>query len=232
MLGLLAAAVMAPPALNVLVFSSTKGFRHDSIPVGIATIQDLGRQGGWTVSATEDAKEFRSDRLKNVDVVVFLNTTGDVLNNEQQAAFQAWFGPSKGFVGVHAAADTEYDWPWYGQLVGAYFISHPRIQKATVVVTDRHHPATEHLEAEWPRTDEWYDYRSAPAPSARVLMRLNTTTYEGHRMGTYHPIAWCHRSLGGRSFYTGGGHTKESYAEPAFRQHLAGAIDWAGGRRL
>ncbi len=223
----LATGFAAQPAVNILVFSKTAGFRHDSIATGIETIKSLGEKEGYTVAATEDAAIFSDASLRNYQVVVFLNTTGDILNDVQQAAFERFIRSKRGFVGIHAAADTEYDWPWYGQLVGAYFLSHPAIQKADVLVKDRKHPATSHLPEVWARTDEWYDYKAAPVPSVRILALLDTTTYQGHKMGENHPISWCHEFQGGRAFYTGGGHTKESFAEPAFRQHLLGAIQWA-----
>lgn len=223
----LATGFAAQPAVNILVFSKTAGFRHDSIPVGIETIKALGEKEGYTVAATEDAAIFTDAGLRNYHVVVFLNTTGDVLNDIQQAAFERYIRGKRGFVGIHAAADTEYNWPWYGQLVGAYFLSHPAIQKADVLVKDRKHPATAHLPEVWARTDEWYDYKAAPVPSVRILAMLDATSYKDHKMGEKHPIAWCHEFQGGRAFYTGGGHTKESFGEPAFRQHLLGGIQWA-----
>ncbi len=134
-----------------------------------------------------------------------------------------------GYLGIHAAADTEYDWKFYGGLVGAHFHSHPQIQKATVRVEDHDHPATAHLDSSWQRTDEWYNYRTNPREQARVLATLDETTYTGGTMKGDHPIAWCQPYEGGRSFYTGGGHTKESYAEPAFRKHLLGGMLYAAG---
>lgn len=219
-----------PGAMRVLVFSKTAGYRHDSIPDGIACIAALGRDHGFAVEATENGAAFNDENLARFRVVVFLNTTHDVLNDDQQAAMERYIHAGGGYVGVHAAADTEYDWPWYQKLVGAWFSRHPQIQQADVEVLDRDHPATRHLPARWTRTDEWYDYRTQPDETVHVLMRLDTATYEGHEMGDPHPIAWCHEFEGGRAFYTGGGHTKESYAEPDFVQHLLGGIMWAAGR--
>ncbi|NGO69411.1 DUF1080 domain-containing protein [Streptomyces sp. SB3404] len=214
---------------QVLVFSKTAGFRHDSIPDGVAAVHDLGAEHGFGVDATEDAAAFTPERLAAYDAVVFLSTTGDVLDERQQAAFEGYIQGGGGYVGVHAAADTEYDWPWYGGLAGAYFDSHPHIQPATVRVADRAHPATSHLGTEWERTDEWYNYRSSPRPHARVLATLDEDSYEGGTMGGDHPIAWCQEYDGGRAFYTGGGHTKESFADGAFRRHLLGGIRYATG---
>ncbi|HEU4426824.1 MAG TPA: ThuA domain-containing protein, partial [Pilimelia sp.] len=214
---------------DVLVFSKTAGFRHDSIPAGIQAIRDLGAANGFTVTATENAAAFTPANLAPYEAVVFLNTTGDVLNDSQQAAFESYIRSGGGFAGVHAAADTEYDWPFYGDLVGAYFASHPAIQPATIRVEDRTHPATSHLGATWNRTDEWYNYRSNVRSTARVLATLDESTYTGGTMGTDHPHAWCKAVGGGRSFYTGGGHTQASYADAAFRAHLLGGIRYASG---
>ncbi|MFD4529697.1 ThuA domain-containing protein [Streptomyces sp. NPDC058470] len=214
---------------RVLVFSKTAGFRHDSIPEGIAAVRELGATDGFTVDATEDAGAFTSRNLAHYDAVVFLSTTGDVLDDAQQGAFERYIKRGGGYVGVHAAADTEYDWAFYGGLAGAYFQSHPAIQPATVDVEDRAHPATSGLARAWNRTDEWYNYRSNPRENAHVLASLDESSYTGGTMSGDHPIAWCQEYQGGRAFYTGAGHTKESYAEPAFRQHLLGGIRYAVG---
>ena len=220
----------AKPQFHVLVFSKTAGFRHRSIPTGVVAIQKLGVERGFRVDATEDAVVFTEEKLKQYGVVVFLNTTGDVLDDAQQAAFEKYIRAGGGYVGVHAAADTEYEWPWYGKLVGAYFKSHPAIQEATVIVSDRKHPSTKHLPERWQRTDEWYNYRASPRGKVHVLASLDESTYTGGSMAADHPTAWCHDYDGGRAFYTGGGHTKECYADPAFLRHLLGGITWAAGQ--
>ncbi|MCA9290576.1 MAG: ThuA domain-containing protein, partial [Phycisphaerales bacterium] len=214
-----------------LVFSRTAGFRHGSIPAGIEALRGLGAARGFGVDATEDPDAFTDATLARYRVVVFLNTTGDVLDDVQQGAFERFIRAGGGYVGVHAAADTEYDWPWYGGLVAGYFNGHPRIQPATIDVEDAAHPSTRHLPGRWDRTDEWYNYRESPRerPRVRVLMRLDPTSYEGSTMPDDHPIAWCQAYDGGRAWYTGGGHTDESYSEPAFVAHLLGGIRWAAG---
>jgi type 1 glutamine amidotransferase len=232
---LLSCAAGAQPVHNadapydVLVFSRTAGYRHDSIPAGIQAIRDLGAANAFTVTATEDAAVFTSPDLARYEAVVFLNTTGDILDDAQQTAFESYIRSGHGFVGVHAAADTEYDWPFYGELVGAYFASHPSIQPATVRVEDRTHPATSHLDATWSRTDEWYNFRTNVRSTARVLATLDESSYSGGSMGADHPHIWCKMVGSGRSFYTGGGHTKASYTDTAFRAHLLGAIRYAAG---
>ncbi|MEU6817943.1 ThuA domain-containing protein [Streptomyces sp. NPDC046860] len=214
---------------RVLVFSKTAGFRHDSIADGIAAVRQLGGTDGLTVDATEDAGAFTTRNLRRYDAVVFLSTTGDVLNPAQQRAFEGYIRQGGGYIGVHAAADTEYDWPFYGGLAGAYFASHPAVQPATVVAEDHAHPATAGLPDRWERTDEWYNYRSSPRDRVHVLASLDESTYSGGTMNGDHPIAWCQEYQGGRAFYTGGGHTRESFADPAFRAHLLGGLRWATG---
>jgi type 1 glutamine amidotransferase len=223
-----ASAVDTP--YDVLVFSKTTGFRHDSIAAGIQAIRDLGAANSFTVTATEDATAFNATNLARFETVVFLNTTGDILDAAQQSAFEAYIRGGGGYTGIHSAADTEYDWPFYGQLVGAYFASHPAVQQATVKVEDRAHPATAHLPQTVQRTDEWYDYRTNARETAHVLETLDESSYSGGRMGADHPHAWCKTFDAGRSFYTGGGHTQSAYSEPAFRQHLLGGIRYTAKR--
>ncbi|MFG1801008.1 ThuA domain-containing protein [Micromonospora carbonacea] len=235
-LAVLACTTPATPAsaadapYDVLVFSKTAGFRHDSIAVGTQAIRDLGAANSFTVTATEDAAQFTTANLARFEAVIFLNTTGDVLNDSQQAAFESYIGAGGGYVGVHAAADTEYNWPFYGNLVGAWFASHPAIQQARVKVEDRAHAATAHLGQTWTRTDEWYDFRTNARSTAHVLASLDESSYSGGAMGGDHPHAWCKTYNGGRSFYTGGGHSQSSYSEAAFRAHLLGGIRYAAGR--
>nr|WP_234328222.1 ThuA domain-containing protein [Streptomyces sp. NRRL S-37] len=219
----------ADPAYRILVFSRTTGFRHSSIDEGVTALRDLGAANNFTVDATEDPAAFTTANLARYRSVVFLSTTGDVLGAAQQTALEQYMGSGGGYVGIHAAADTEYDWPFYEGLAGALFQSHPAIQPATVEVEDRAHDATAHLAGTWQRTDEWYNYRTNPRTTAHVLASLDESSYSGGSMSGDHPIAWCKDYAGGRAFYTGGGHTEESYADPAFRRHLLGGIRWAAG---
>lgn len=219
------------PRFSVLVFSKTHpdGYRHASIPDGVAAFRSLGEQHYFDVTATEDASVFTSDALHTYDAVVFLNTSGDVLDAQQQEAFETYIQRGGGFMGVHGAAATEYDWAWYGGLVGAFFDDHPEIQEATVRVENDAHPSTLHLPPAWSRTDEWYNYRTDPTDSVEVLLTLDETTYDGGTMGDTHPIAWMRTYDSGRSFYTGLGHTEEAYTDPLFRRHLLEGLEWAAG---
>jgi type 1 glutamine amidotransferase len=222
-----ALAAEAPGSFKVLVFSKTAGFRHSSISNGIVAIRRLGTNNNFEVAATENAADFTDANLARFAAVIFLSTTGDVLDATQQSAFERYIRAGGGYVGVHAASDTEYAWPWYGGLVGAWFSSHPAIQKALVLVEDFADPSTRFLPEAWTRTDEWYNFRTNPRSSVHVLARLDETTYTGGTMGADHPIAWRHEYDGGRAWYTAGGHTAESFSEPLFLTHLLGGIRYA-----
>ena len=219
------------PEHRVLVFTKTAGFRHDSIPAGVQALRRLGTRNRLQIDHTEDASAFSGERLRRYDVVVFLLTTGDVLDDPQQAAFRSYIQSGGGFVGVHSASDTEHDWPWYGGLVGAYFSSHPPVQTATVSVLEPRDASTRDVPERWVRTDEWYNFASSPRGAVRVLATLDERSYAPGpgAMGSDHPIAWSHRYDGGRAWYTAGGHTQEAYSERLFLGHLLGGILWAAG---
>ena len=191
----------------------------------------LGARNGFAVDATEDASAFSDANLTHYNAVVFLLTTGDVLDTRHQLALQRFIRAGGGFVGVHSAADTEHDWAWYGGLLGAYFKHHPQIQQGTIKVENARHPSTVGLPRRWSRIDEWYNFARNPRGAVRVLATLDERSYSpgADAMGSDHPIAWSHAYQGGRAWYTGGGHTDESYAEPLFRRHLLGGIRYAAG---
>jgi len=211
-------------ALNrVLIFSRTKGFRHKSIPAGQRLLMKLGQENGFAVDTTEDATKFNDANLKQYAAVVWLSTTGNVLDDVQQVAFERYIQAGGGYMGIHAAADTEYDWPWYNQLAGAQFLSHPKQQNVDILVSDKTHPSTKMLPDVWKRFDELYNYKNL-AKDIKVLARLDESTYEGGANGKDHPFIWYHDFDGGKAFYTGGGHTDESYSEPLFVQHLLAGL--------
>lgn len=223
------AVICQADSTPVLVFTKTTGFRHESISAGVAMFQSLADRHCLHVEHTEDAAAFTPANLARFRVVVFLNTTGDVLDPAQEAALEAFVRGGGGFVGIHSAADTEYDWPFYRELIGAYFLSHPEEATADLYVDDDAHPATAHLPSPWTRFDEWYNFRRNPRPDVRVLLRIDESTYSGGTMGTDHPIAWCDTIDAGRTFYTAGGHTSETYAEPLYQRHVLGGVLWAAG---
>lgn len=212
---------------KVLVFHKTEGYWHESIPAAYQAIGDLGDDHGFNTEDTEDAEDFTKENLKKYDLVIFLNTTGKVLNSKQQEAFEDYINSGGSFFGIHAAADTGRDWEWYGELVGAYFDNHPEVQEAEIIVKMPDHPAVSHLPERWKRVDEWYNYKNIN-PDNKVLLTLDESTYEGGTNGEDHPIAW-YKELegGGISIYTGLGHTIQSYVEPAFLEHLLKSILFA-----
>lgn len=216
--------------VSLLVFSKTAGYRHASIKEGKIALLQLAKENNFSVDTTEDATVFTYKNLKKYSAVIFLSTTGDVLNADQQAAFEKFIRSGKGFVGVHAATDTEYDWPWFAKLVGANFASHPKTQKATLHVADKTHIATKHLPAVWERTDEWYNFKNINT-ATKVILTIDEKSYEGGKNGPDHPMAWYHVYDGGKSFYTALGHTPESFTDPLFLQHLLGGIKYVTGRQ-
>jgi type 1 glutamine amidotransferase len=230
---------------SVLIFSKTAAFRHtECIPSGTVAIAQMAAREGFSVDATENAAAFTPENLASYDAVIFLCTTGDVLNADQQAAFEGYIKGGGGYAGIHSASDTEYDWAWYGGLVGAYFRDHPGVQGvnqqfqvATMNVEDRSSAATRGLPQRWTREEEWYNFRSNPRDAVHVLLSVDESTYDprGYSvpggsppMGD-HPVAWCHAYDGGRSFYTALGHKGEYWKEPLLLKHVLGGIRMAAG---
>ncbi|MBB1286806.1 ThuA domain-containing protein [Flavisolibacter sp. BT320] len=213
---------------KVLLFSKTAAFYHESIPQAVAAIQKLGLENYFDVDTTSDATIFTEDSLKQYAAVIFLHTTGDLLNHYQEADFERYIQSGGGFVGIHAAADAEYDWGWYGRLVGGYFQSHPEQQEAVLRVASADHPSMKHLSKEWKRKDEWYNFKKI-SKDINVLLNIDEKSYKGGENGDPHPMAWYHEFDGGRAFYTALGHTNESYSEKPFLNHLLGGILYAIG---
>jgi type 1 glutamine amidotransferase len=212
-----------------MVLHETAGFRHESISAAIDALTQIATAQGMEITVTDDSSELVSPGLAAFDVIVFLSTTGDILDAAEQGAMESFIRSGHGYMGIHSATDTEYEWPWYGGLVGSYFANHSAILPAVVRSTNSGHPAGASLPAEFERVDEWYNYRTALGPEIAVLATLDESTYEGGTMGSDHPIAWAHEYEGGRSFYTGGGHTIESYSEEVFTDHLAAGLRWVAG---
>jgi len=213
---------------RVLLFSRTAGFRHDSIPVAIETLQALGAQSGLTVDTTEDAAQFDDASLSRYAMVAFVSTTREVLDPAQQAAFERYVAAGGAFMGVHAAADSGYTWPWYGDLVGAWFARHPEGLQSVRVVFER--DAGPDGLRDWRVTDEIYDYRRNPRSFVQVTASIDPASHPDGRMGDDHPIAWCHTNAGGRAWYTGLGHDPALYADPVFRAQLLRGLRWTTGR--
>ena len=215
-------------AKRVLVFSKTNGFHHSSIPNGKEAIQKLGKENGFGVDLTDDSLFFTEDNLKKYAAVIFLNTTGNILDYKEEAAFERFIQAGGGYIGVHSATDTEYDWIWYSKLVGGQFDSHPKQQNAKLNVIDKNHPSTKHLPDVWERFDEWYNFKNLNK-DVHVLVKIDEKSYEGGKLGDDHPMAWYHDYDGGRAFYTEFGHTEASYTDSSYLKHLLGGIEYAIG---
>jgi type 1 glutamine amidotransferase len=227
--GVRSSAGSASKLERVLVFTRTGGFRHPSIVDGKAAFERLAKKNGFTVHFTEDPAAFTEAGLARYQVVVFLHTTGKVLDEAGQAALRQWLAKGNGWVGVHGAADGDRQWTWYTGLVGATFTGHSEIVPAVVRVADEKHPATSKLPGAWKRTDEWYNFTASLRSTVHVLATVDERTFVGGTMGADHPIAWCQHYDGGRSFYTALGHTPESWNEPLFLEHVLGGVRWAAG---
>lgn len=220
---------------RILVFSKTTGWRHNSIQRGIQFFQDWGKSNGVTVDTTEDSGKFNEENLKRYNAVVWLSTTGDVLSPAQQVSFERYIQAGGGYMGIHAASDTEYGWPWYNKLMGGYFASHPgnpNVQKGTMTVIDRTHLSTQHLEPSFDHTDEFYDFKSLRTDLIKPLIKVEEKSYKDGKMGDYHPMAWYHEFDGGKAFYTNFGHTWESFEDPKIQKHYIGGLQWAMSEKL
>lgn len=216
----------------VLVFTKTVGYVHESIPAGVAAIEKLGAENSFDVDTTSNADYFNNDdSLKKYAAVIFLSTTGNVLDTRQEAAFERYIQAGGGFAGIHSATDTEYDWGWYGRMVGGYFLSHPPgTQQAKFIIKDKDFEATKFFsDTIWMHTDELYNFKKLN-PDVHTLITVDETSYKGGVNGNPHPMSWYHDYDGGRAFYTALGHTDESYKEENFLKHLLGGIQYAIGK--
>lgn len=222
---------------RILLFSHSTGYRHASIETGIAAIQALAPREKITIVATEDPNVFSSDGLKDVDAIIFLSTSTDPKKPESEwfqgprrEALQRFVRRGGGIVGIHAASDSHYHWPWYGRMIGGYFASHPEgTPEGTIRVTDRRHPANKGLPDTLRRADEWY-YFDDYNPEMRLLVTLDPASI-GAKDVNPNPVSWSHEFEGGRVFYTAMGHTKESFADRSFLDHLVGGLRWVMGKK-
>jgi uncharacterized protein len=242
---LLLASLLASSAhaqqFNVLLFTKTAGWHHDSVHAGVSAVEELGKLHDFKVFWTADANRVMNDaELAKYQAVVFLLTTGDVLDDKQQAAFERYIRKGGGFVGVHSASDTEYDWPWYTKMVGHMFHVHPAVQTAVLQVRERNFPGMERFAPRTLFTEEWYEFGAPTSNKLTYLLTVDESTYkpeanwpgrQGKGMGAFHPVSWYQHYEGGRAFYTALGHQAATYRDPVFMHHLYGGIYWAATGR-
>jgi type 1 glutamine amidotransferase len=218
---------------RILLFTKTAGFQHASIAEGVTMISELAAEEGLQLVVTDDAGAFSAANLATYNAVISLSTTGDLFTASQQAAFRGFIQGGGGWVGIHAAADAEYSWPWYGNLLGngAWFDSHPSIQEASLMVEDHSHPGSGTFPSTLTFLEEWYNFQANPRPAVEVILTVDEASYDpgDGAMGADHPIAWWHEFDGGRAFYTALGHRRETYQNSFFREQIRGALLWAAG---
>ena len=209
---------------SVLVITETKGWVHDSIESGLKLIENIGNKNNFNVYHSDNSSVITYKNLKEIKTIIFLNTTEEILTDVEQKVMESFIKSGKGFVGVHAAADTEYNWQWYGKLVGAYYRNHPEVMNGKILTIN--HKITNHLDSEWEIEDEWYNFDYVNY-DINILLHLDEDSYIGGEHPDYHPITWYHEYDGGRSFYTGLGHTKEVYDDERFIKLLEKGILYA-----
>ncbi len=209
---------------SVLVITETKGWVHDSIESGLKLIQNIGSKNNFNVYHSDNSSVITYKNLKSFKTIIFLNTTEEILTDVEQKVMESFIKSGKGFVGVHAAADTEYNWQWYGKLVGAYYRNHPEVMNGKILTIN--HKISNHLDSEWEIEDEWYNFDYVNY-DINILLNLDEESYIGGEHPDYHPITWYHEYDGGRSFYTGLGHTKEVYDDERFIKLLEKGILYA-----
>lgn len=210
---------------NVLLLTKTAGFRHESIADGVKLFEQHAAEWNIAVTSTESTSNFTTAGLKNIDLIVLLNTTGDIFAEAEQDALQAYIRNGGSLLGIHAATDAEYDWPWYGSMIGGWFSDHPHTQQATCNIAQPNHASMAGLPLQWVRTDEWYNFKGLQ-PDNNVLITIDESSYVGGKHGTNHPLCWTREFDGGRIFYTAMGHTPASYTEPLYIEHIKGAVNW------
>ncbi|WP_373057570.1 ThuA domain-containing protein [Zunongwangia sp. H14] len=244
---ILAIQANAQKQFNVLLITETDGWHHESIEDGIDAVEDLAARHNFGLERQQEAQKITAERLNAFDAVIFLNTTADIFDEQEQEAFENFIEAGNGYVGVHAASDTEYDWEWYTKLVGRMFHIHPVQQTARLDILEHNFPGLEHFPEKLLWTDEWYEFGEEKTSGLNYLVAVDENSYDpevtwknrdkaengqmqdrvGKGMGDFHPISWYHEYDGGRAFYTALGHIPEIYKNQWFLDHLYGGIYYA-----
>jgi cytochrome c len=214
--------------INVLVFTKTEGYRHESIDAGVISLQKLAAENNFQIDFSEDSKVFNEFNLSKYNVIIFLNTIGNILNKDEEEAFKKFIQNKGGFVGIHSAIETEMDFKWYGELLGAYCQKPEKFQKVKVTITEKNHPSTKNLPYQWEVDDEWYIFNDRMADNIKVLAVVNKELNEDNK-AIYQPFCWYHEFNGSRCWYTSAGHKKENYSDPLFMKHILGGIKYTAG---
>lgn len=221
---------------NVLLFTKSNAYHHKSVNVAVTAMEGLAKKHHFSMDWHEDPARINTANLEQYDVIVFLLTNGDILDEEQKKALQAFVQSGKGFVGIHSASDTENRWDWYTRMVGRTFHIHPEVQTAELSVIDRGFPGLEHMPDRFLWTDEWYEFGAEHTDTLNYILSVDESTYDararsrdksGEGMGEFHPIAWYQEFEGGRAFYTALGHLGASYSDTLFMAHIYGGLYWA-----
>ena len=221
---------------RALIVTTTRGWHHESLHAGVLALQELGKKNFFDAVLYEDPKGFTDDYVKQFQVIIFLNTTGDIFDSAQQKVMERFIQSGKGYVGIHSASDTEYDWEWYTKLVGRMFVIHPAVQTARLNVLDAEFPGIQGFTGNKLWTDEWYEFGPEKVPDLHYIMAVDENSYnpradwgskKGVGMGKLHPVAWYHTFDGGRAFYTALGHLPTTFSDASFMNLLYGGIFWA-----
>ncbi len=232
----LSSPVTAQKQFKALLVTTTKGWHHESLHYGVLAIKDLAVKNFFDVTLFEDPNSFTDKNLEQYQVVIFLNTTGDIFDSAQQKVMERFIESGKGYVGIHSASDTEYDWDWYTKLVGRMFHIHPTIQTAKLNVLDANFPGMQGFTGNKLWTEEWYEFGPEKTTGLNYILAVDESSYnpkvqwgekKGEGMGKLHPVAWYHNYDGGRAFYTALGHMPTDFSNPDFLNHLYAGIFWA-----
>ncbi len=242
---LIAMAACSPPPkperMNIVVTTQTESFRHDNIPAAVNAMKNMARENNWQLIHTEDPLFFTMDNLDTLDLIIFLQTTGNIFGDEQKQAIEDFVEQGGGLLAIHTGTVTENDWEWYIQNLGAIFIGHPPVQEGKLIIEDRSHPATAFFpDPIWIIEDEWYSFNRNPRQDVHVLISIDEASYDvdnnewfegvNQRMGD-HPLVWYRHVGQGRMFQTALGHPEELYSDPLFLKHIKGAVLWTAGHK-
>jgi type 1 glutamine amidotransferase len=229
-------SLLAQKQFKALLVTTTKGWHHEALHYGVVALQKMASKNEFSLELLQDPKGFNDKNLEQYDVVIFLHTTGDIFDSSQQKSMERFIRSGKGFVGIHSASDTEYDWEWYTKLVGRMFVTHPPTQTAKLEVIDSTFPGVKEFSNRmW--TDEFYQFGPEKTTGLHYLLGVDENSYspakqgQAKGMGKFHPLAWYHEFDGGRSFYTALGHVPATFDDPDYLQHLFSGIFWAATGR-